>query len=83
LSARAGSQTLPRGLPKLGVPAEGDFLGLIANSGSNAIADRLIGLAASYLPTFPVLALKNYFGIERAFLDLEHRTFNRTHILRP
>jgi hypothetical protein len=65
-----GSQRVPSGLPLLRPPSVGDFLALLANSGSNAIAEDLVNLAASYLPRFPVLALKTYFGIEKAFRDL-------------
>jgi Zn-dependent M28 family amino/carboxypeptidase len=65
-----GSQRMPPGLPPLFAPKTGDFLGLLANSGSNGIAERLIKLAACYVPEVPVLALKMYFGIERAFGDL-------------
>ena len=65
-----GSQRMPPGLPPLLAPKTGDFLGLLANSGSNGIAERLIKLAACYVPEVPVLALKMYFGIEKAFGDL-------------
>jgi Zn-dependent M28 family amino/carboxypeptidase len=66
----AGSQRMPPGLPPLLAPDVGDFLALLANSGSNAIAENLINLAASYVPRFPVIALKIYLGIEKAFGDL-------------
>jgi hypothetical protein len=62
-----GSQRTPQGLPLPGAPNVGDFLALLANSGSNAIADRLMNLAACYVPQFPVLTLKVYFGLEKAF----------------
>lgn len=64
------SQKLPHGLPIPFAPDVGDFLALLANRGSNAIADNLLGLAARYVPQFPVIALQVYFGIERAFADL-------------
>ena len=66
----AGSQRMPPGLPPLLAPDVGDFLALLANSRSNAIAENLINLAASYVPQFPVIALKIYLGIEKAFGDL-------------
>jgi Zn-dependent M28 family amino/carboxypeptidase len=66
----AGSQKTPRGLPIPFAPDAGDFLALLANSGSNAISDDLMGLAARYLPDVPVLALQVYFGIEKAFAVL-------------
>jgi hypothetical protein len=65
-----GSQRVPQGLPPLPVPKVGDFLALIANKGSNAIADDLISMAACYVPEFPVLSLKVYFGLEKIFRNL-------------
>jgi Zn-dependent M28 family amino/carboxypeptidase len=59
------SQTMPPGLPGVAAPEIGDFLALIANRDSNAIAEKLIKLAASYIPSAPVLALKIYLGVER------------------
>jgi hypothetical protein len=61
------SQKVPHGLPLPFAPNVGDFLALLANQQSNAIAENLISLAASYVPQFPVLTLKIYFGIEKAF----------------
>jgi Zn-dependent M28 family amino/carboxypeptidase len=66
----AGSQRMPPGLPGVAAPDVGDFLGLLANRHSNAIAENLLSLAATYVPQFPVLALKIYLGIERHFRDL-------------
>lgn len=65
-----GSQRMPRGLPPLLAPDAGDFLALLANRSSNAIAENLINLAASYVPQIPVLALKIYLGLEKVFGDL-------------
>ena len=65
-----GSQRMPPGLPAVLAPDVGDFLGLIANRHSNAIAEDLLALAATYLPKFPVIALKMYLGIEKFFGDL-------------
>jgi Peptidase family M28 len=67
------SQAMPPGLPGVAAPDVGDFLALIANQHSNAIAEKLITLAASYIPTSPVLALKIYMGIER-FVGHLHRS---------
>ncbi len=69
-SRAPGSQKLPRGLPISLAPDAGDFLALLANRGSNAISDHLMGLAARHVPQFPVMALQVYFGVERAFADL-------------
>jgi Zn-dependent M28 family amino/carboxypeptidase len=74
----AGSQRLPPGLPRIATPDVGNFLGLLSNRYSNAIAENLLGLAASYLPQFPVVALKSYLGIERFFghlLRSDHAPF--------
>jgi Zn-dependent M28 family amino/carboxypeptidase len=64
-----GSQRMPVRLPII-APTVGDFLALLANSASNGIAENLIRLAASYVPQFPVLALKIYFGMEKLLGDL-------------
>jgi hypothetical protein len=65
-----GSQRMPPGLPGVAAPDVGDFLGLVANRHSNALAEDLLALAATYVPEFPVLALKIYLGVERLFGDL-------------
>ncbi len=62
-----GSQKLPPGLPGVSAPDVGDFLALLANRQSNAIAENLLQLAASYVPQSPVIALKIYLGIEKYF----------------
>jgi hypothetical protein len=64
------SQKMPLGLPGVAAPDVGDFLGLLANRYSNAVAENLLTLAATYVPQFPVLALKIYLGIEKYFGDL-------------
>jgi Zn-dependent M28 family amino/carboxypeptidase len=79
----AGSQKKPGGLPLPFAPDAGDFLALLANSGSNAISDNLMGLAARYLPDVPVLTLQVWFGIEKAFAVLnrsDHAPFWRAGI---
>jgi Zn-dependent M28 family amino/carboxypeptidase len=65
-----GSQRMPPGLPGVAAPDVGDFLGLLANRHSNAIAEKLLALAATYVPEFPVVALKIYLGIEKYFEHL-------------
>jgi hypothetical protein len=64
------SQRMPPGLPAWLAPSVGDFLALLANRHSNAIAERLLNLAATYVPGSQLLALKMYLGIERYFGDL-------------
>jgi hypothetical protein len=54
-------------------PTVGDFLGLIANRRSNAITEKLVRLAATYVPQLSVVALKLYLGMERFIQDL-HRS---------
>jgi Zn-dependent M28 family amino/carboxypeptidase len=68
-----GSQRMPPGLPGMFAPTVGDFLGLIANRRSNAIAEQLIRLAPTYTPQLSVAALKIYLGMERFLEDL-HRS---------
>jgi Zn-dependent M28 family amino/carboxypeptidase len=65
-----GSQTLPPGLPLTTVRDIGDFLALLANRHSNAIAQELLELAACYTPEPPVAALKIYLGLEKIFPHL-------------
>ncbi len=74
----AGSQRMPPGLPGVAAPDVGDFLGLLANRHSNAVAENVLTLAATYVPQFPVLALKIYLGIEKYFghlLRSDHAPF--------
>lgn len=74
----AGSQRMPPGLPGVAAPDVGDFLGLLANRYSNDLAENLLALAATYVPSFPVLALKIYLGIEKYFghlLRSDHAPF--------
>lgn len=68
-----GSQRMPPGIPGVLAPDVGDFLALLANRNSNVIAEKLLTLAATYVPKSPVLALKIYLGIERFFGHL-HRS---------
>lgn len=78
-----GSQRVPPGLPGVLAPDVGDFLALLANRRSNAIAEELLRLAATYVPPSPVLALKVYLGIERLFSHLnrsDHAPFWRAGI---
>jgi Zn-dependent M28 family amino/carboxypeptidase len=72
------SQRMPPGLPGVAAPDVGDFLGLLANRHSNKIAENLLTLASTYVPKFPVLALKVYLGIEKRFghlLRSDHAPF--------
>lgn len=74
----AGSQRMPPGLPGVAAPDVGDFLGLLANRCSNDLAENLLALASTYVPSFPVLALKIYLGIEKYFghlLRSDHAPF--------
>jgi Zn-dependent M28 family amino/carboxypeptidase len=73
-----GSQRMPPGLPGVAAPDVGDFLALLANGHSNALAENALALAAAYVPQSPVLALKVYFGIEKFFghlLRSDHAPF--------
>ena len=64
-SRTPGSQRLPYGVPPLFTSDAGNFLALLANSRSNAIAENLLKLAACYAPRTPFTALQTYLGIER------------------
>jgi hypothetical protein len=61
---RPGSQTIPPGLP-IRVPDRGDFLGILANKDSTAMASAALQTARTYQPDFPVLSLKVYAGVEQ------------------
>ncbi len=67
------SQRMPPGLPAFAAPKVGDFLGLLANRHSNAVAEELLKLAATYVPQSRVIALKMYLGVEKYFGHL-HRS---------
>lgn len=74
---RPGSQSLPQGLP-IQVPDRGDFLGIVANKGSAALADFILQAAKTYQPDFPVLSLKVDGGIEQllpVLLRSDHAPF--------
>ena len=61
---RPGSQRIPPGLP-IRVPDRGDFLGILANKGSTAVASTVLQTAKTYWPDFPVLSLTVYAGVEQ------------------
>ncbi len=61
---RPGSQAIPQGLP-IQVPDRGDFLGILANKDSTAMANTVLQTARTYWPDFPVLSLKVYAGVEK------------------
>ena len=61
---RPGSQAIPPGLP-IQMPDRGDFLGILANNVSTAMASNVLQMAKTYWPGFPVLSLKLYAGVER------------------
>jgi hypothetical protein len=67
-----GSQRLPDGLP-ISAPGVGDFIGLVGNSGSNAIVDEVVRLSRAYTPDLPVVGLKVMLGVER-LLPVLHRS---------
>jgi hypothetical protein len=60
---RAGTQSLPQGLP-IQVPDRGEFLGILANKDSTGVADAILQTARTYRPGFPVLSLTVYVGVE-------------------
>jgi hypothetical protein len=75
-SEEPGSQRRPAGLP-IPVPDRADFLGILANSDSNAELKRIIAKAGS-LPQLPVVGLKTFLGMEKLFpvlLRSDHAPF--------
>jgi Zn-dependent M28 family amino/carboxypeptidase len=74
---RPGSQAIPPGLP-IHVPNRGDFLGILANADSTAMASTVLQMAKTYWPGFPVLSLKVYAGVEQLLPVLQrsdHKPF--------
>jgi hypothetical protein len=67
---RPGSQVIPPGLP-IRVPDRGDFLGILANKDSTAMASTILQTAKTYWPGFPVLSLKVFAGVEQLLLVLQ------------
>jgi Zn-dependent M28 family amino/carboxypeptidase len=63
-NAARGSQRVPPGVPRFMAPDIGNFLALLGNRDSNALAEQLLATAATYVPGFPVVALKLYLGLE-------------------
>lgn len=61
---RPASQSIPPGLP-IQAPDHGDFLSVLANKDSTAIASAILQTARTYRPDFPVLSLKVYAEIEK------------------
>ncbi len=64
-----GSQQVPAGLP-IKIPRTGSFLGLVGNRDSYRLLDSVVAGAKSYLPGFPVVGLRVYFGLEKYFPHL-------------
>jgi len=58
---RPGTQAIPPGLP-IQIPDCGDFLGILANQASTAMAKSVCKQPGPYWPDFPVLSLKVYDG---------------------
>ena len=68
-TSKEGSQKSPAGLP-ISLPDKGNFIGVLSNSKSNAVAKK-IGTAFKMIGSnTPMLSLKTYFGIEKVFTDL-------------
>jgi len=64
-SSEEGSQQVPGGLP-LKLPSTGDFLGVVANGRSRALAKQARVSAATYADAdFPLLTFTIPFGLER------------------
>jgi len=79
---RSGTQSLPPGLP-IQIPDRGDFLGILANKNSEAMADSILQAAKTYRPEFPALSLKVYVSIEQlptVLLRSDHTPFWRADV---
>ncbi|MBS1797902.1 MAG: M28 family peptidase [Acidobacteria bacterium] len=63
------SQKMPPKLP-VRAPAVGNFLGILGNRESHTMIDDALSLGKTYLPDFPLLGLKLYFGVEKLVPDL-------------
>jgi Zn-dependent M28 family amino/carboxypeptidase len=72
-SGAPNSQHMPPGLPGVAGPSVGDFVALLANRRSNAVAEEVLRSAATYVPAARLLALKMYLGVETYF-DHLHRS---------
>lgn len=59
-----GSQHAPEGLP-IKISDTGDFLGVVGNRISTAMADTAMEVAKTYTPDLPVTGLKIYLGLEK------------------
>jgi hypothetical protein len=66
VSLTPGSQRVPPGLP-VKISDKGDFLGLLANRGSNAAMNFVLRRAGTYVPELPVKGLDVKLGIEKYF----------------
>jgi len=74
---RPGTQSLPQGLP-VQVPDRGDFIGILANKDSTAMADSILQVAKTDRPDVPALSLKLYVSIEKllpVLLRSDHTPF--------
>jgi Zn-dependent M28 family amino/carboxypeptidase len=66
---RPGSQFKPGNLP-IPLPSTGDFIGIVSNQGSNAIADEIKRAVEGAGTATPLVSLKAFLGIERYVGDL-------------
>jgi hypothetical protein len=64
------SQQIPSSLP-ISIPNIGNFLSIIGNQYSNPLVDATLKKAKTYLPTFPVMGLKVFLGLENVFTVLK------------
>jgi hypothetical protein len=71
------TQRIPPGLP-VRVPDIGNFLGLLANRDAEAVLDKALTSASTYLPNLPVIGLRVTLGLEKYFpvlLRSDHAPF--------
>lgn len=65
-----GSQRVPQGLP-IKMHDVGDFLGLLANSGSKRVMENVLRHTRTYTPDLPVTGLNVLLGLEKFFPVLQ------------
>jgi len=81
-STEPGSQSIPPELP-IDLPQVGDFIGVLSNQDSHAMATAVEHSAHQIHSTTPLVTLKIFGGLEQHFRDLlrsDHRPFWDAHL---
>jgi Zn-dependent M28 family amino/carboxypeptidase len=64
-----GTQSMPPGLP-ISIDDTGNFIGIIANRGSNSFLNEILKISEMHTPSLPVKCLKVFMGVEKLFPHL-------------